>query len=1188
MFNHSTSTKETDMTAPVNHEQKQRPAQKASCKACVVFELGAVSATPAAIEVLASNEVDFVTLIRRHARGDFGNVCPDDAQSNREAIENGSCIVSSYPVGNQDLVVSPKNVRDEPGDVTALAASIAAVGLLQNLVVSPTENGTYQVDAGGRRFAALTLLAREGKIEADAPVSVLVIDANDSTTASLTENVQREAMNPVDELNAFKQLVDEGFTIDRVADTFGVTPLVVQRRLKLVAAAPELLELHGAGEISTDQMIALCATDDHEVQVKVWETHGGNTWNGPAKPADLRRAVLTREVEADRDHRVAFIGGIAPYEAAGGDVRRDLFSTDGQGAILTDPELLDKLVADKLQATKENLLAEGWGWVEIWPTWDYSAAYTFGTLPMVAVDLPEEAASQIAALREEAEQLETEQEQLHEAAEGRDDDELTDEEYERDQQIDERKEAIAAEIEQLEGAHKQYAPEAMASAGVILCLQGSVLRIERGKVKAADRKNAAAALGDAGAISGGRETESAGRPKGENVSDALRRSLLGHRNLAVQTVVAERPDAAKILLACWTVKQIRDSARDVPTDLSLSNGGYGYGTRTYHPITDEAGNAKADAFVAACKAAIKELPTADGKLWDALAEMKPAQLDKIIALGVALTVSVNEEHKGLTAKLLETLDFDMAEHFEPTADNYLGRVSKPLIVEALTEAKQIKGEADSTALLAMKKGALAAEAEKRLAGTGWVPKGIRSPKQKAKKQAEPKAKAEPKGKPAAKTKPAKAPPKAKAAAKAEAETAQNDPQALAEQLTAATRSGSLSAAYSVLQAVPGPMLKEVGLRSGFAADKAKKPRDVMAFLLPQVAEATRHGTDGHGLRKIAKAAPQQEHAMHHPTHGRRNPLAVKPDPAHAAEACRILIGAYIEDPSHVDWNDVQEALGRALAMSPNVRHIESINELRASHLPNIGDLTAVTRADGIKFIVEACAEQEGRYYRVFTATGEEACWGDCIGWATATSLREAVNRIRLAHIRNIVKLLESARYRHDMYQVFSDCMEAMAISFANAVDLRQRDAREARYLEIVRRYERDVIETFPKILAEVTMAMEAAPGDVLGTVFGQLELHNTARGQFFTPYEVCRLMARLQIGDGAQLREIVACHGFALAQEPACGAGAMVIALAQEMQDAGINYQRHLHVTAIDVDPRAVHMAYVQFSLMHIPAVVIV
>ena len=106
--------------------------------------------------------------------------------------------------------------------------------------------------------------------------------------------------------------------------------------------------------------------------------------------------------------------------------------------------------------------------------------------------------------------------------------------------------------------------------------------------------------------------------------------------------------------------------------------------------------------------------------------------------------------------------------------------------------------------------------------------------------------------------------------------------------------------------------------------------------------------------------------MHHQTHGQRNPLAVKPDPAHAVEACRIL------------------------------NQIVNINELRASHLPNIGDLTAVTRADGINFIVEACAEQENRYYRVSAATGEDACWDDCIGWATATSLREAANRIRSA------------------------------------------------------------------------------------------------------------------------------------------------------------------------------------------------
>lgn len=665
------------------------------------------------------------------------------------------------------LVVSPKNVRPEPGDVIALAASIAALGLLQNLVVSPTENGTYQVDAGGRRFAALSLLVEQGKIADDFPVPVMMIPAEEATAASLAENVQREAMNPVDELNAFKQLVDEGFTIDRVADTFGVTPLVVQRRLKLVAAAPELLELYRVDEISTDQMIALCATDDHEVQVRVWNAHGN------CAASYLRRCVLQTEVPADRDYRVAFLGGIASYVAAGGDVRRDLFSTDGEGAILTNPQLLDQLVADKLEATRVEVLAEGWGWAEIWPSWDYSLYTQLGKLQQVPVELPDEATQRLAALTEEAEQLEAELDKLYEAGEGEDEDtELSAEELARVEEINARMAVIEAEVEQLHSAALKYLPEAMTCAGVVLVLESNGLRIERGRVKAADRKAVAAAQGDSDAIVGGRETESAGRPKGDTLSDALRRSLLGHRNLAVQNVIAERPDAAKILLACWTVKELRGSSREVPTDLSISNGGYGHGTRTYHPITDDAGKASADAFLAACKAAIKDLPTADGKLWDTLSEMKPAQLDKIIALGVALTVSVNEEHKGLTAKLLETLDFDVAEHFEPTADNYLGRVSKALVVEALTEAKQVKGEADSTALMAMKKGALAAEAEKRLTGSGWVPKGIRTPKQKAKKQAEPKPKAEPKAKAEAKGKPTKVGSKAKAQTKAAAEATQ--------------------------------------------------------------------------------------------------------------------------------------------------------------------------------------------------------------------------------------------------------------------------------------------------------------------------------------------------------------------------------------------------------------------------------
>ncbi|MBB3355600.1 hypothetical protein FHT70_005563 [Rhizobium sp. BK049] len=117
------------------------------------------------------------------------------------------------------------------------------------------------------------------------------------------------------------------------------------------------------------------------------------------------------------------------------------------------------------------------------------------------------------------------------------------------------------------------------------------------------------------------------------------------------------------------------------------------------------------------------------------------------------------------------------------------------------------------------------------------------------------------------------------------------------------------------------------------------------------------------------------------------------------------------------------------------------------------------------------------------------------------------------HLKSIVKLLESCRYRHDLYTVFSDWCECAAISLSNAMDVTQREKREARYLKIVGQYERNVVETFPKIMGEVMMALEAGPQDILGSAFHELELHNTARGQFFTPYALCQMMAVMQIGD---------------------------------------------------------------------------
>lgn len=191
------------------------------------------------------------------------------------------------------------------------------------------------------------------------------------------------------------------------------------------------------------------------------------------------------------------------------------------------------------------------------------------------------------------------------------------------------------------------------------------------------------------------------------------------------------------------------------------------------------------------------------------------------------------------------------------------------------------------------------------------------------------------------------------------------------------------------------------------------------------------------------------------------------------------------------------------------------------------------------------------------------------------------------HQKELARLFNGFSGRHSHWQVFSDFCEIGAITFSNAVDLIQREKREERYLQIIKNYDREELDKFAQGFAHLTMAMEYGFCDVLGRTFHDLELHNKWAGQFFTPYDVSRMMARMTIGDGEDLKAKIEARGFVTAQEPAVGSGAMVIALAQEMRAAGVNYQEHLHVTAIDVDAKCVHMAYLQFALLHIPAIII-
>lgn len=634
---------------------------------------------------------------------------------------------NTITIALNNLTASAGNVRTSEGrNIESLAQSILSLGLLQNLVVVACEGkeqvGKYEVAAGGRRFQAMTLLASRGLIAADYPVSCTERERADMTAVSLTENVQREAMNPAEESEAFIKLTNEGLTVDAIADAFGVTPLVVERRLALTKASPKLFAMLRAGDMNTEQLRALCATDDHAKQEQAWDAA---RWQG-REPAQLRRLAVGEAIEAGSDRRVKFIGGVEAYEAAGGQVRRDLFSDALSSGFIDDTALLERLVGEKLEAYAQIERDAGWGWVEIMPVWDWSSYHRYGRMEP-ATKLNKDQKAKLDVLDAECRKL---RDELNDLDELQEDEPLTVEQEARAEAIEARIDEIESESKLIHGEASSFSDEAKAAAGVIVALEGGSLRIERGMVKADDRKAAQAA---GGTVAGGRETNSAGR-KPNAISDSLHRSLQCHRNIAVQSETAKNGHVAKVLLACWTVGKIRGGyGEGCPTDLSLINR---YGTRQAVGSMGQDVQDRAAEFDAIGKALVKDLPAKKEEMWDALIGYTGEQLDTLIAYGVACSVSLEDGHKGLTGKLIGSLDFDMAAHFDATAANYLGRnLKKDQIVKALSEAGKAE---DKPALLAMKTKALASEAETRLKGTGWVPAEIRTP---AAKPAAPKTKA---------------------------------------------------------------------------------------------------------------------------------------------------------------------------------------------------------------------------------------------------------------------------------------------------------------------------------------------------------------------------------------------------------------------------------------------------------------
>ena len=191
-------------------------------------------------------------------------------------------------------------------------------------------------------------------------------------------------------------------------------------------------------------------------------------------------------------------------------------------------------------------------------------------------------------------------------------------------------------------------------------------------------------------------------------------------------------------------------------------------------------------------------------------------------------------------------------------------------------------------------------------------------------------------------------------------------------------------------------------------------------------------------------------------------------------------------------------------------------------------------------------------------------------------------------VKEIVKLIDDTAVFHDKDRFLSDLFCCGAISVSNAVDLLQASEREEQYMQVMNHYSEKerlaVAEIFGKMFGLLSSVVydDGVFSDYLGEIFMQCNMGNKHAGQFFTPYHVSKLCAKIAVGtpnksDGKML---TLC-------EPCCGSGGMVLAAIDMLKnDFGINYATDCFVDCADIDLRCVHMAYLQLSLAGVPAIV--
>ncbi|EHT6896749.1 ParB/RepB/Spo0J family partition protein [Escherichia coli] len=594
------------------------------------------------------------------------------------------------------LIKSPLNVRTVPysaESVSELAESIKGVGLLQNLVVHALPGDRYGVAAGGRRLAALNMLAERNILTADWPVRVKVIPQELATAASMTENGHRRDMHPAEQIAGFRAMAQEGKTPAQIGDLLGYSPRHVQRMLKLADLAPVILDALAEDRITTEHCQALALENDTARQVQVFEAACQSGWGGKPDVRVIRNLITESEVSVAGNTKFCFVGADAfsPDE-----LRTDLFSDDGDGYV--DRVALDAALLEKLQAVAEHLReAEGWEWCA-------------GRMEPVG-ECREDAGTYRCLPEPEAVLTEAEEERLNEL--------MT--RYDALENQCEESDLLEAEMKLMRCMAKvrAWTPEMRAGSGVVVSWRYGNVCVQRGVQLRSE---------DDVADDADRTEQVQEKAAVEEISLPLLTKMSSERTLAVQAALMQQPDKSLALLA-WTLclNVFGSGAYSKPAQISLEC--------KHSSLTSDAPSGKEGAAFLALMAEKTRLAALlpDGWARDMTAFLSLSQevLLSLLSFCTACSIhGVQTREYGRTSRSpldpLETaIGFHMRDWWQPTRGNYFGALKKQQIIAALNEAGLSSAARDAEK---MKKGDAAEHAEFHMKDNRWVPGWMCAPR----------------------------------------------------------------------------------------------------------------------------------------------------------------------------------------------------------------------------------------------------------------------------------------------------------------------------------------------------------------------------------------------------------------------------------------------------------------------------